>query len=87
VVVQVEAASDGLLVLSETWYPGWTATIDGRPTKVLRANHTLRAVPLTAGSHEVRFEFRSRSLALGAVVSLVAFAGMGAAALWLRKPT
>jgi hypothetical protein len=87
VVVQVEAASDGLLVLSDTWYPGWKATIDGRPTKVLRANHALRAVAVPAGSHEVRFEFRSRSIALGAVVSLVAFAGMGAAALWRRKPT
>ena len=80
VVVRVEAAASGLLVLSDTWYPGWVATVDGKPTPVLRANHTMRAVAVSAGSHLVDFEFRSHSIAVGSVVSLLAFAAMGLAA-------
>jgi len=66
------SASAGLLVLSETYYPGWRATVDGQPAPVLRADTVLRAICLPAGSHTVRLEFAPRDLAIGAIISCVA---------------
>ena len=51
---------NGLLVLSEIWYPeGWTATIDGLEVPLVRANYILRALPIEAGDHEVVLSFES----------------------------
>ncbi len=51
---KVSGDSDGLLVLSEIWHPeGWSATIDGIDAPLIRANYILRAVPISAGDHEV----------------------------------
>ena len=64
---------------------GKVASLNGEPTRVLRANHSLRGVVVPKGIHEVHFEFRSPSIALGAGVSLVGLLGLAAAAWWLRK--
>ena len=51
---------NGLLVLSEIWYPeGWTATVDGVEVPLVRANYILRALPIDAGDHEVILSFES----------------------------
>jgi hypothetical protein len=62
----------GLLVLSEVEYPGWQVSVDGQPAQVLRADTTLRAVCLPAGSHTVWFDFRPRDLVVGAIISCLA---------------
>jgi hypothetical protein len=62
----------GLLVLSEVDYPGWQVRVDGQPAQVLRADTTLRAVCLPAGSHTVRFDFRPRDLVVGGIISCLA---------------
>lgn len=62
----------GLLVLSENWHPAWKARVNGRDATVLRAFHTLRAVPLEPGRHEVEFAYRSPHYRAGVLVSLVA---------------
>ncbi len=64
-VVAVEQPTAGFLVLSDTWYPGWQATIDGRPAPILRANLLLRAIAVPAGAHEVVFAYRPSSLRQG----------------------
>jgi hypothetical protein len=73
--------SDGpaLLVLAENWYPAWKARIGGEAAPVLRANHTLRAVPVPAGDHEVEVYFAGgwlRGPLLVSLASLLALAGM-----------
>jgi uncharacterized membrane protein YfhO len=64
----------GYLVLADTWYPGWRATVDGAPTEVLRANHAFRAVRLEAGEHVVDMVYRPTSVLVGGAVSLAALA-------------
>ncbi|HYL05402.1 MAG TPA: hypothetical protein VE075_05150, partial [Thermoanaerobaculia bacterium] len=69
VAARVTTRTAGLLVLSDTPYPGWQATVDGRMTRIYRANLSQRAVVVPAGSHEVRFEFRSATIRAGFWVS------------------
>jgi len=59
----------GFLVLSEIYYPGWIASIDGRRARVHRTNYVLRGVSVPAGEHDVEFTFRSRSFLQGAYLS------------------
>jgi hypothetical protein len=71
VVIDVESSSASLLVLSDPWYPGWQADIDGRPTPILRANVHFRAVEMPSGHHRVRFVYDPANLSMGAAVSAV----------------
>ena len=58
VVVTTAADSPGgVLVLTDDWLPGWTATVDGHPAPVLRADFALRAVNVGQGAHTVRFRY------------------------------
>jgi hypothetical protein len=59
--------NQGFLVLSEVYYQGWEARIDGRPTKIYRTDHTLRGLFVPAGDHKVEFVYRPRSLRNGAI--------------------
>lgn len=57
VAIAIETDQPGYLVLSDAYYPGWRATVDGRPAPIERANYAFRAVYTPAGSHTVRFVF------------------------------
>jgi hypothetical protein len=77
VTVRTQSPEEGILVLSDTYYPGWEAEVDGRATAVLRANHTMRAVVVPAGLHTVRFLFRPQSVLLGFLLTLAGLVGLG----------
>jgi hypothetical protein len=70
VVLKVEAASDALLVLSDLYYPGWRADVDGKPADILRANYLMRAVAVPAGRHTVSFVYEPASFRAGMAASL-----------------
>lgn len=70
--LQVDLPAPGVLVLSDSWYPGWQVTVDGQPAPILRANLLFRAVMLPEGVHDVVFEFRSTSLRLGLMAAIAA---------------
>ena len=58
----VKSDTGGVVVFSEIYYPGWTATIDGAAAELGRVNYVLRALRVPAGEHEVRMEFRPASV-------------------------
>lgn len=76
VVVEVNTESEGYLVLTDTHYPGWQATLDGQGVTILRADVLFRAVLVPAGSHVIEFRYRPRTVQVGAAISLVTLFGM-----------
>ncbi|MGH9258709.1 MAG: hypothetical protein ACRD08_02250, partial [Acidimicrobiales bacterium] len=62
------------VLVAENWYPDWRATVDGRPSAVVRGNHTLIVVPVPAGARSIGLEFRSAEYARGKLVSLTSLA-------------
>jgi len=82
--VEIETSGDGasVLVLADTWYPGWRAWIDGREVPVLRANYTARAIGLPAGEHHVVFAFVPVPFWVGLAITLATLAGI---AVYVRR--
>ena len=74
VSIDVQAAQPGLLVLSDQYWPGWQATIDGAPVPIVHANYVVRGVYLPAGKHQVVFAFHPLSFYLGLGITLAAVA-------------
>ncbi|MSQ14258.1 MAG: hypothetical protein EXR50_00115 [Dehalococcoidia bacterium] len=70
VSVKVSASEDTILVFSESYYPGWSATIDGSETEVLRANQLFQTAHVPMGQHTVEFEYKSKLLEAGLLVTL-----------------
>ncbi len=74
VAVALADSAGGILVLSDTYYPGWRAFVDGVERPILRANHVFRAVVIPAGAREVVFSYEPDSFRYGLLVSVAAAA-------------
>ncbi|MEX2007769.1 MAG: YfhO family protein [Candidatus Levyibacteriota bacterium] len=68
--IEVSSARPGLLFLSDNYYRGWKAEIDGKNVPILRANYTFRAVPVTSGKHLVKFRYQPQSFTIGLWLAL-----------------
>mgnify|MGYP000484968013 CR=1 FL=1 len=66
------APAGSALIVSENFYPGWTATVDGRPVTASRAMYSLIGVPLPAGARTVELRFASASYERGKAITLAA---------------
>lgn len=71
IALTVQSNSAGYLVLSEVFYPGWKAVVNGRKGDVLRGNYLFRVIPLEKGDHEVTLYFVSWPFRVGGVISIV----------------
>lgn len=67
--IKTESNQPGWLLVSNTWYPGWTASVDGKPSPVVQADGSLSAVAVPAGKHNVHLDYRTPSLQLGMLIS------------------
>jgi len=67
--IRVTSSTNGFLVLSDTYYPGWQVLIDGQPQFLFRGDLLFRVVAVPAGTHMVTFRFEPRSVWVGGVVS------------------
>jgi hypothetical protein len=67
--IQTNSLSPSFLVLSDVYYPGWNATVDGVDTHLFRTNYVLRGIMVPAGSHIIHLTFKPRSFYYGAGIS------------------
>jgi Bacterial membrane protein YfhO len=74
-------ARPGLVVLTDTFYPGWTATVDGKPASIYLTDYAFRGVVVPEGTHEVVFSYSPASFKLGLAVGVLA--AMALAGWWL----
>ena len=70
----VNSKNGGIVVFSEIYYPGWTATIDGQPAELGRANYVLRALRIDGGQHEVELSFFPKSISTTETIAYIALA-------------
>ena len=71
----VTPKEDGLLVLSEMHYPGWVATVNGRPAPIHKVNALLRGIVVSRGENRVILEYQPRAVRLGTVLTALAILG------------
>lgn len=84
VLLRAFTEKTGYLVLSEVYYPGWQATVDGKEAPIRRGNFLFRVIPLEAGEHEVELRFVSWPFRVGGVISLVTLVS-AVCVLWLLR--
>jgi len=85
---RVETSIPGVLVVSQNFYPGWKAFINGRPASVFPADHALTGIAVPAGRYDVNFQFQPSSFKVGASLSIIVvtvFGGLLASA-WREGP-
>ena len=88
---EVKSATGGVMVFSEIYYPEWTATVDGKPAEIGRADYVLRALKVDKGQHQVVLTFDPKSVkqtetvAYAAYVVLLLVVFFGLYAEWKRK--
>lgn len=68
----VSSTKGGVVVFSEVYYPGWTATIDGQPAELGRVNYILRALNVKAGKHEIVLDFHPTSISTTETIAYAA---------------
>ena len=68
--IRTQSSEPGVLVVSQTYYPGWKATVDGTQTDVLQADVTLTGVSVPAGTHEVRLVFQPLTFRIGLGITI-----------------
>ena len=77
--VQISAVTsgDGMLVISDAYYPGWYAYMDGEEVPIFRANYVMRAVSLPEGHHDIEFRYKPLSVIWGVAISFTTLILMG----------
>ena len=70
---EVTSNKGGVIVFSEIYYPGWTATIDGQPAELGRVNYILRALNVKPGTHKVVLDFHPTSLKTTETIAYVGY--------------
>ena len=86
--LSVTSERPALLVIADNWFPAWRATVDGEEVPLLRAYHTLRAVPVPAGTHTVEMRYDSSLVGLSLWLSLamlLALSALLAFHLWRER--
>jgi hypothetical protein len=85
ITVAVRTGASGLLVLSELYYPGWQARVNGNPERISEVDGGLRGIPIPTGESNVTIDYLPSSVTLGGILSGLTFALiLAAAATWLR---
>lgn len=73
VVIETETNDSGILVLSDNFYPGWKAYVNGKETKIFRANYTFRAIEIPPGKNIVEFVLKPESIKWSTIITIISF--------------
>ena len=85
VAVETDSRSPSVLVLSEIFYPGWEATVDGEARPIMLTNFLLRGVAVPAGRHTVEMRYKAPAARTGAIISALSLAALLALAVFSRR--
>jgi hypothetical protein len=88
VTLEAEANVPSILVISQTFYPGWNVYVDGQPAGLFRTDYTLTGVALKRGRHHVELRFQPASVRIGMAISFFTICGVLTTALvggWRRQ--
>jgi len=69
--MRTNAACRGLMVVGDTWYPGWSATLDGAATPLYEVNTALRGIVVPAGNHMIEMRYRPLSVMVGGMMTVI----------------
>jgi len=75
VEVRADMGCDGLVIVSDTYYPGWVAWVDNQPARIYHVNACMRGVVVPQGSHLVTMRYRPKSVYFGAALTLLGLLG------------
>lgn len=84
ILLELDAGEGGYLLLSELWYPGWRALVDGEPVEIHRANAIFQVLKLASGRHRIELEYRPGAYVWGLRISAVSLMAV-LAALWVSR--
>jgi len=76
---------NSILFLSDNYYPGWQAYVDGISTKIYRADYSFRAISVPTGKHEITFSYYPDNFILGLKVSAAGFLLLFISLFWIKK--
>lgn len=85
VTIKAGMGCDGMVVLSDTYFPGWYAKVDGRPAPIYEVNAAMRGVRVPQGLHTLEMVYRPRSVYVGAALTFLGLAGALAIAMLNRE--
>lgn len=85
IIFDTKSDGNNLLFLSDNYYPQWKAVIDGKPSKVLLADYTFRAVSLPKGEHRIEFFYNPLLFLRGLKISVIGLLVLFGIAFWLKK--
>ncbi len=69
-IIKTDSTGESLLFISDNFYPGWQAFVDGEKTKIYRADYTFQAIVVPQGEHQIDFIYQPQSFKIGIVLSL-----------------
>jgi hypothetical protein len=75
VTIRANMACDGMVVLSDTFYPGWRATVDKKPVPIEQVNFAMRGIAVPRGVHEIHYSYRPASVYVGAAMTATGVLG------------
>jgi hypothetical protein len=87
VVIAATLSDPGMLVLTDSFYPGWKVYVNDKEEQIVRANYFFRGVPLSAGNHTVEFKYEPFWFSVGLAVSLLTILFLGGITIliWFRR--
>ncbi len=71
--IKIEKTKPGILVLADTYYPGWSVSVDSVPKDIIPVNIAFRGVELSEGDHQIDFEYQCKGLWWGGTISIITF--------------